>query len=71
MVVVFIDISGIISCNGEDSKSGTGGASGGSVRLQTGALYGKGKLQVNGGKGSVARFYMKKTLYFVSFLSAM
>jgi hypothetical protein len=29
----------------------TGGASGGSIKLQTGALYGKGKLQVNGGQG--------------------
>ena len=42
---------GTISCNGEDGKSGTGGASGGSIKLQTGALYGKGKLQVNGGQG--------------------
>jgi hypothetical protein len=35
----------------EDGKSETGGASGGSIKLQTGALYGKGKLQVNGGQG--------------------
>ena len=47
--IIFFKVT--ISCNGEDGKSETGGASGGSIKLQTGALYGKGKLQVNGGQG--------------------
>jgi hypothetical protein len=49
--ILSVPMQGTISCNGEDGKSETGGASGGSIKLQTGALYGKGKLQVNGGQG--------------------
>ena len=44
-------LSGVISCNGEDGTSTVGGSSGGSVKLTTGTLNGKGRIEVNGGKG--------------------
>ena len=44
-------ISGVISCNGEDGTTNVGGSSGGSVKLTTGTLNGKGRIEVNGGKG--------------------
>lgn len=47
-----IYVIGIISCNGQDGGSGSGGASGGAIKLQTGTLSGSGKIQTNGGKGN-------------------
>ena len=44
-------ILGTISANAEDSKSGIGGASGGSILLMTHKLFGSGSIQVNGGAG--------------------
>ena len=44
-------LSGVISCNGEDGTTNVGGSSGGSVKLTTGTLNGKGRIEVNGGKG--------------------
>ena len=44
-------LSGLISCNGEDGTSNVGGASGGSIKLTTVTLNGKGIIKSNGGKG--------------------
>jgi len=43
--------TGVIRAHGEGGHSGMGGASGGSIILKTGTIYGAGKIQVNGGKG--------------------
>ena len=44
-------ITGLISCNGQDGTINVGGASGGSIKLSTGTLNGKGIIKSNGGKG--------------------
>ncbi|KAL4230250.1 hypothetical protein ACF0H5_010636 [Mactra antiquata] len=45
-------IDGVISSNGGDTESLAGGASGGSIVINTVTFNGKGKLTANGGKGS-------------------
>ena len=51
LCMLYILFLGVISCNGQDGTIHTGGASGGSIKLITGALNGKGRLETNGGKG--------------------
>ena len=43
----------MISSNGEPGKDMVGGASGGSIILNTATFNGKGTLQVNGGDGEL------------------
>ena len=50
---IHILFPGKISCNGEGGTNRAGGASGGSVKLATGTLNGKGTIEVNGGKGNL------------------
>ena len=54
-------ISGVISCNGEDGTTNVGGSSGGSVKLTTGTLNGKGRIEVNGGKGKQKKLFLNIT----------
>ena len=56
MMMMIIDtvtavFSGILEANGADASGGAGGGSGGGILLSTGALYGKGLIRTNGGKG--------------------
>ena len=56
---IFI-FSGVISCNGQDGTVNVGGASGGSIKLTTGELSGKGIIESKGGKGMVWQTIMHK-----------
>ena len=60
--------TGIISCNGDDGVSQNGGASGGSIKLTTGTLSGSGKIQANGGKGTI--FHAHSALENMTYLNA-
>ena len=44
---------GLISSSGADAAAGTGGASGGSVWIETGGFYGSGSIEANGGSGEM------------------
>ncbi|WAR26294.1 hypothetical protein MAR_011998 [Mya arenaria] len=46
-------VDGIISCNGQKGSSTVGGASGGSIILNTVNFNGKGKITANGGAGAL------------------
>ena len=48
MIVLF---SGLISADGQDGGYESGGASGGSIWIQTNGFHGNGVLQSNGGAG--------------------
>jgi len=43
---------GIISANGEAGGTSSGGASGGSVWIETNGFHGNGRVHVNGGAGT-------------------
>ena len=50
---IILIFSGVISCNGQDGTVNVGGASGGSIKLTTGELNGKGIIESKGGKGMI------------------
>ena len=58
LILFMFNFTGIISCNGENSRSKAGGASGGSVMLITTNFSGKGKIIANGGIGKIILFYV-------------
>lgn len=51
-----IRVEGLVSCDGQDSSSGGGGA-GGTIRLQSDHVDGsEGEIRVNGGQGTVFQY---------------
>ena len=61
--IYYTFITGLISCNGQDGTINVGGASGGSIKLSTGTLNGKGVIKSNGGKGRKLIFSTVKVIF--------
>ena len=61
--------SGLISADGQDGGYESGGASGGSIWIQTNGFHGNGVLQSNGGAGMWWQTFLQvsKTNVFESF----
>ena len=61
MIVLF---SGLISADGQDGGYESGGASGGSIWIQTNGFHGNGVLQSNGGAGVWGRTSLSDNFLF-------